>query len=106
MVDPPEVIARTLASHENLWAEISIRGFEIAPDGVLDPDWRELFVTYPDRFMTASDTYVTSQWDAYADIIDWYRVWLGQLPPDIGGGIAHGNAVRLFGSRGVAELEK
>lgn len=106
LVDPPEVIARTLAAHENLWAEISIRGFEIAPGGTLDPDWRELFVTFPGRFMTASDTYVTSQWDAYADIIDRHRIWLAQLPPDIGEAVAYGNAVRLFGSGGLAELEK
>lgn len=106
LADPPEVIAQTLAAHERLWAEISIRGFEIASGGTLEPDWRELFVTFSDRFMTASDTYVTSQWDAYADIIDRHRVWLAQLPPVIGRAIAYGNAVRLFGSGGLAALEK
>jgi len=105
LVDPPEVIARTLAAHDALWAEISIRGFEIAPGGVLNPEWRDLFLAYPDRFLTASDTYVTEQWDAYADIINRHRVWLAQLPPDIGRAIAHGNAVRLFGAGGLAELE-
>lgn len=106
MVDPPDVIARTLAAHDSLWAEISIRGFEIAPGGVLDPAWQDLFLAYPDRFLTASDTYVTEQWDAYADIINRHRVWLAQLPPDIGRAIAHGNAVRLFGAGGVTELER
>lgn len=105
MVDPPDVIARTLERHEKLWAEISIRGFEIAPGGRLDPDWRALFLAYPDRFMTGSDTYVTAQWDAYADIINRHRTWLGQLPPEVGRAIAYANGVRLFGSGGNAELE-
>jgi hypothetical protein len=56
--------------------------------------------------MTASDTYVMSQWDAYVDIIDRHRVWLAQLPPEISIGVAYGNAVRLFGAGGLAELEK
>ena len=106
MVDPPDVIARTFAAHEKLWAEISIRGFEIAPGGTINTAWRDLFLAYPDRFLTASDTYVTDQWDVYANIINRHRVWLAQLPPDIGQAIAHGNGVRLFGAGGVAQLEK
>jgi hypothetical protein len=58
--------------------------------------WRDLFTTHPKRFMTPLDTYVT----------DRHRVWLAQLPPDIARGIAHGNAARLFGAGGVAELER
>ena len=106
MVDPPEVIARTLAAHDALWAEISIRGFEIAPGAIINTAWRDLFVAYPDRFLTASDTYVTERWDEYAQVIDRHRGWLAQLPPDIGRAIAHGNAVRLFGAGGIAALER
>tara|TARA_R110002072_G_scaffold19586_1_gene72537 strand:+ start:254 stop:1120 length:867 start_codon:yes stop_codon:yes gene_type:complete len=106
MVDPPEVIARTLAAHDALWAEISIRGFEIAPGKTINTAWRDLFMTYPDRFMTASDTYVTERWDSYAEVIDHHRGWLAQLPSDVGRAIAYGNAVRLFGSGGIAALEK
>ncbi|MEP4378662.1 MAG: amidohydrolase family protein [Alphaproteobacteria bacterium] len=106
MVDPPEVIAQTLEAHENLWAEISIRGYEIFPGGAINTDWRELFLAYPDRFLTASDTYVTERWDEYARVIDHHRGWLAQLPTDIARGIAFGNAVRLFGAGGIAVLEK
>jgi len=56
--------------------------------------------------MNGSDTYVTPQWDAYADIIDRHRTWLAQLPSDVGRAVACGNAVRLFGSGGRAELER
>jgi hypothetical protein len=106
MVDPPEVIVRTLAAHDALWAEISIRGFEIAPGKTITTAWREMFMAYPDRFMTASDTYVTERWDSYAEVIDHHRGWLAQLPSDVGRAIAYGNAVRLFGSGGVTDLEE
>lgn len=106
MVDPPEVIARTLAAHDALWAEISIRGFEIASGKTINPAWRDLFLAYPDRFMTASDTYVTERWDSYAEVIDHHRGWLAQLPSDVGRAIAYGNAVHLFGSGGVEVLEE
>jgi len=106
LVDPPEVIARTLAAHDSVWAEISIRGFEIAAGKTINTAWRDLFMAYPDRFMTASDTYVTERWDSYAEVIDHHRGWLAQLPSDVGRAIAYGNAVRLFGSGGIAALEE
>lgn len=96
--DPPSVIARTLAAHDALWADISIRDYEIAPGGKLDPEWRDLFMAFPDRLMAASDTWVTTRWDQYQDILEAQRAWIRQLPPAVAKAVAHGNAVRLFGA--------
>lgn len=104
--EPPAVIAQTLAAHEALWADISIRDYEIAPGGTLDPEWRDLFMAWPDRLMAASDTYVTSRWDDYESILDNQRRWLAQLPPAVAKAVAHGNAVRLFGAGETVLKEK
>lgn len=96
MSDPPSVVSDMFDRFEKLWVDISIREYEIAPNGQLDPEWRELFIKHSDRVTIGSDTWVNSQWDNYESIIAFDRNWLAQLPAEIATKIAHGNAQRLF----------
>ena len=96
MSDPPDVVARMFDRHKNLWVDISIREYEIAPNGRLSPEWEKLFLEYTDRITVGSDTWVNSQWDNYEAIIAFDRNWLAQLPDEVARQIAFENAKRLF----------
>jgi predicted TIM-barrel fold metal-dependent hydrolase len=86
-----EVVARVADRHPTLMIELSLKS-EVATGGKLDPRWKDLFLRHPDRFMVGTDTWVTSQWDRFAEIQTSVRAWLGQLPPDIAEKIAYRNA--------------
>lgn len=94
----PGAVGRMLDRHPNLWVELSIRG-DVAPGGRLDPQWRELFLRHPDRFLYGTDTYVTLRWHELPGIADAARRWLDQLPPEAARRIAHENGERLFSPR-------
>ena len=96
MTDPPEVVSKMFERYEQLWVDISIREYEIAPQGELDPRWEKLFLDHSDRITIGSDTWINSQWDNYETIIAFDRKWLVQLPPDVARKIAYENAQRLF----------
>ena len=98
MSTPPEIVGEHLDRYPRLWAELSFRAADIAPDGPLDPVWRDLFLAHADRFMIGTDTYVNARWDAYGELVDEHRRWLVQLPRAIAEAIAHANAERLFGA--------
>ncbi len=85
-----DTVARMLALHPRLWADLSFRG-EIAPKGKLRPEWRALFLTHPDRFMVGTDTYTPARWDQVGEHADWARSWLAELPPEVAAGIAWRN---------------
>lgn len=106
MSEPAEAVDRMFARYPNLWTEISYRGGDIAPGGKLSDAWRTLFLKYPDRVLIGTDTHATGRWESYGSLIDDHRRWLAQLPPEIAKKIAYKNAVALFGSGGVAELER
>ena len=96
MIEAPEVVGPLLDDDENLWVELSLRATDIAGEDWIKPDWRSLLVNYPDRFVIGSDTYVTSRWDDYVDLIEDHRRWLDQLPSAVRDAIAYTNAARLF----------
>lgn len=96
MSDPPGVVSEMFDRFENLWVDISIREYEIAPNGQLDSEWEKLFLDPPDRITMGSDTWGNEQWDNYAAIIAFDRSWLAQLPREIALQIAYENAKRLF----------
>ncbi len=96
MSDPPDLVARMFDRYDNLWVDISIREYDIAPQGNLAPDWEKLFLEHPDRITVGSDTWVNAQWDNYEEIIAFDRHWLAQLPPEVARKIAFDNAKRLF----------
>ena len=95
MSDPPDVISRMFDRHKNLWIDISIREYEIAPNEKL-PEWEKLFLEYADRITIGSDTWINAQWDNYEAIIAFDRNWLAQLPDEVARQIAFENAKRLF----------
>ena len=90
-------VERLLERYPNLWVELAMRS-DVAPGGTLDPAWRALFLKYPDRFLVGTDTWINAQWDRLPDILNSFRAWLRQLPPDVADKIAHGNAERLAAS--------
>ncbi len=98
MTTPPEAIGKLLDGHDRLWAELSFRAGDIAPEGRLDPAWRARLLRHADRFMIGTDTYVPSRWDIYGALVDEHRRWLARLPPAVAEAIAHGNAARRFGA--------
>jgi hypothetical protein len=63
----------------------------------LCPEWRDLLLKYPGRFMIGSDTWVNQRWLYYDDLMKGYRTWLGDLPPDVARKIAWDNGASLFG---------
>lgn len=96
-IEPPDVVGEMLESYDGLWAEVSFRAGEIYGSGTIDPDWKALFLKYPDRFMIGTDTYVPDRWAEYAGLIREHRQWLDQLPPDLAKAIAFDNAIRVLG---------
>ncbi len=63
----------------------------------LCPEWRELLLAYPTRFLLGSDTWINPRWLYYGELMQSYRAWLGDLPPAVARQVAWGNGARLFG---------
>ena len=101
--DIPDVVGRMMDTHENLWADLSLREFGTLDDeGIADakginPEWKSLFLRHPDRFMIGSDIWNIQRWRGLKGIIDANRIWLGALPKNVADQIAHQNGERLFG---------
>ena len=95
MFTQPDTIAQLLNRYPRLWIEISHRG-DVAPRGKLAPQWRELMVLYPDRFLLGSGTYNNEYWYQFRYILGRYRKWLQELPPDVAHMIAYQNGMALF----------
>jgi phosphoglycolate phosphatase-like HAD superfamily hydrolase len=62
----------------------------------LCPEWRDLLLKFPDRFLIGSDTWVNARWESYGELMRGYRGWLADLPPDVARRIAWGNGAALF----------
>ena len=84
-----------------LMGELSYRpGLTCGGDGragTLCPEWRALLLKYPGRFLIGSDTWVNQRWQYYDELMQGYRAWLGELPPDVARRIAWDNGASLFG---------
>jgi amidohydrolase family protein len=88
-------VQKLLGRHPKLWVELALRT-DVAPGGTLDPEWRAVFLRYPDRFMVGTDTWVTSRWEIIGDATRAVQRWLSQLPADVAEKIAWRNGDRLF----------
>src|SRR5438309_3886227 len=98
----PEQIDALMAKWPKLSVELSLRD-DVAPQGQLDPKWRDLLLKYSDRFMVGTDTWTVGgsytgneRWDAYADIVNRIRGCLMQLPDEARAAIAYRNAERFL----------
>jgi hypothetical protein len=97
---PPSRVAELLEQFKDrLWGELSYRSGITDGSGKVSEDWRKLFARHADRFLIGSDTWIAQRWHGYDTIMQEYRAWLAQLPPDQAKLVAHGNALRLFGPR-------
>jgi predicted TIM-barrel fold metal-dependent hydrolase len=92
---PAAAVRRLLEDHPNLWVELSLR-YDVAPEGSLDTEWRELFLDFPDRFVVGTDTWVNSRWNVLEETARFTRRWLRRLPADVAEKIAYRNGERLF----------
>jgi hypothetical protein len=94
---PAARVDQLLARYPLLMGELSYRPGLTCEGGKLCPEWRELLLKYPERFMIGSDTWVNQRWLYYDDLMKGYRTWLGELPPEIARKIAWDNGAALFG---------
>jgi predicted TIM-barrel fold metal-dependent hydrolase len=113
---PPESIDRLLRAHPNMFVDLSMRidplnGYTnpaapdpetqrtmLASDGTLQPAWRKMIETYPDRFMFAMDITGSSRGraDHIGELVDVARKALSGLPPRTQEAISHSNIERLL----------
>ncbi len=80
-----------------LTGELSYRPGLTCDGGKLCAEWRSLLLKYPTRFMIGSDTWVNQRWQYYEELMQGYRTWLGDLPPDVARKIGWSNGADLFG---------
>jgi hypothetical protein len=93
--DTPGNVRAMLRRHPSLWCDLAFRT-DHAPGGELDPEWRALFIEFPDRFMVGSDTFTPERWPYVVEHAKLARRWLAQLPRDVAERIAWRNGEALF----------
>ncbi len=94
---PAARVDQLFARYPRLMGELSYRPGLTCEGGKLCPEWRQLVLKYPTRFMIGSDTWVNQRWQYYDELMKGYRAWLGDLPPDVARQIAWDNGARQFG---------
>jgi hypothetical protein len=94
---PVARVEQLLARYPRLMGELSYRPGLTCEGGKLCPEWRQLLLKYPTRFLLGSDTWINQRWQYYDDTMKGYRAWLGDLPPDVARRIAWDNGAALFG---------
>jgi len=85
--EPPRRVRDMLRRYKHLWAELSSRD-DLTMNGRLAPEWREIFLEFPDRFMVGTDTHAPDRWNAIGSHAESVRKWLADLPADIAERIA------------------
>ena len=94
---PVARVEALLARYPQLMGELSYRPGLTCAGGRLCAEWRALMLKYPTRFMIGSDTWVNQRWQNYDELMQGYRVWLGDLPAGVARNIGWDNGARLFG---------
>lgn len=94
----PENVRAMLAQHANLWCDLAFRT-DHASGGKVDPEWRKLFLEFPDRFLVGTDSFTPERWHYVGPHANWSREWLADLPREVAEAIAWRNGERLFASK-------
>jgi hypothetical protein len=94
---PAARVDQLFARYPLLMGELSYRPGLTCDGGRLCPEWRQLLLKYPGRFMIGSDTWVNQRWLYYDQLMQGYRAWLGDLPADVAARIGWENGATLFG---------
>jgi hypothetical protein len=100
----PELIARLLAAHPNLFAAIKVgpdsleQNRPISRGAGLKPEWLALFKKFPDRFMLGSDQFhaAPGAMGRFIPRLEPLRALIEALPEDLAGKIGHENAVKVY----------
>jgi hypothetical protein len=108
----PSHIEKVLVSCKNVWIDFAARdpwrydGIS-KEDHTLLPEWKQLVLKYPDRFITGTDpvwkvtrwsTWDTDDegWTHYQQLYDYHWAWLNELPADVRKKIAWQNTQTLL----------
>jgi hypothetical protein len=95
--ESPERVRAMLRRHRNLWCDLAFRS-DHGAGGRVDPQWRALFLEFPDRFMVGTDTFTPERWPFVVEHARWSRAWLADLPAEVAERIAWKNGEALFGA--------
>ena len=71
---------------------------DIFKENRIAPEWRDLFIKYPERFVFALDNVFAEHWTTgfYVKQMTYWKKALAELPIPVAHLIAHGNAERLW----------
>jgi len=97
--DDPGEIRTMLEKYPELWSDLATRN-DFVLQGQVVPEWRELFLDFPNRFVLGSDTYKPGRWYFVVAHADGSRAWLDSLPPSVAKNIAYRNAEALLKKAG------
>ena len=104
----PSECRRLIESHKNIyfhtgWTNpIAIRSSKqpwvnLFKGRHLAPEWRDLFIQYPERFVFALDNVFPEHWTSfYLKQMEYWKAALAELPVEVAHLVAHGNAERLW----------
>lgn len=93
--DSADNVRAMLAKYKNLWCDLAFRS-DHGQSGKAAPEWRKVFLEFPDRFLVGTDTFVPERWHYVPEHASWSRAWLADLPKDVAEKIAYRNGETLF----------
>ena len=94
--DQPVRLREMLTMHKNLWCDLAFRT-DHGSGGKVGPEWRAVFLAFPDRFMVGTDSYTPERWPYVVEHANWARAWMKDLPPEVAERIAYKNGDAVFG---------
>lgn len=101
----PSEYRQLFERHPNLYADLAGAPLVIPPghpaslvnqDGTINPQWKQLFEDFPDRFLVGSS--LETDPDKTKDAITFFRYVLGQLDSDVAERIAYKNLEEMIAS--------
>lgn len=114
---PPDQVGLILEKCPNVWVDLSardpwryVRNPIAGKDGRLSPDWEELLLSYPERFVIGSDAVWPAErldawdepdtgWEHVGEFLAFHRRWASFLPQEVADKVLRRNARNLFSPR-------